>query len=153
MAGEEPKIELGPFSFRGAAARVQGRPELGSWRGPLQFALWCQRASPWWIGDMINSGEDCFGEEFGEVCGETLSTEMVSRYAAVARRVPPQNRRPALSWSAHAAVASLPHPEQRRLLAAAERNGWSSEDLRKEARKLKSGDGLPPADLGAEPEP
>jgi len=85
---------------------------------------------------MINRGEDLFGEEFGEVCGNTLSTEMVSRYASVARRVPAQNRRPALSWSAHAAVARLPPPQQRHLLAEAERQGWNSEELRKKVQQL-----------------
>ena len=70
---------------------------------------------------MINAARILYGEEFGEVCGATLSTEMVSRYASVARRVPAQNRRPSLSWSAHAAVARLPHAQQRRLLIEAER--------------------------------
>jgi len=136
MAKNEPKMGLGPFEFRPAQASVKGRPPLAEWQGPLQFALWCQRASPWWIGDMINAGEDLYGEEFGEVCGDTLSTEMVSRYASVARRVPAQNRRPALSWSAHAAVARLPHAQQRRLLAEAERQGWNSDELRKKVKKL-----------------
>ncbi len=136
MATNEPKMGLGPFEFRPAQASVKGRPPLAEWQGPLQFALWCQRASPWWIGDMINAGEDLYGEEFGEVCGDTLSTEMVSRYASVARRVPAQNRRPALSWSAHAAVARLPHPQQRRLLAEAERQGWNSDELRKKVQEF-----------------
>ena len=136
MPGNEPKIELGPFRFRPAAAAVGGKPPIDAWKGPLEFALWCQRASPWWIGDMINAGEDLYGEEFGEACGATLSTEMVSRYAAVARRVPPQNRRPALSWSAHAAVARLSHEEQRRMLALAEREGWNSDDLHKQVRDM-----------------
>jgi hypothetical protein len=127
---------LGPFQFRPADVTVKGRPPLPDWKGPLQFALWCQRASPWWIGDMINAGEDLYGEEFGEVCGDTLSTEMVSRYASVARRVPRENRRPALSWSAHAAVARLPHVQQRRILAEAEREGWNSDDLRKKVQEL-----------------
>ncbi len=135
MPSKEPEISLGPFDFRPAAVRIQGRPPLAEWQGPLQFALWCQRASPWWIGDMINSGEDLFGEEFAEVCGGTLSTEMVSRYASVARRVPARNRRPNLSWSAHAAVARLPHPLQRRMLAQAEKLGWNSDDLRKKVRE------------------
>lgn len=133
---DEPRIHLGPFEFRPASIRMSGRPALADWKGPLQFAIWCQRASPWWIGDMINSGEDIFGEEFAAVWGETLSTEMVSRYASVARRVPAQNRRPALSWSAHAAVARLTHPEQRRMLALAEKEGWNSDDLNKKVRKL-----------------
>jgi hypothetical protein len=85
---------------------------------------------------MINRGEDLYGEDFGEVCGDTLSTEMVSRYASVARRVPAQNRRAALSWSAHAAVARLPEEQQRRLLIEAEKQGWNSEELRKKVRQM-----------------
>ncbi|MBX3425385.1 MAG: hypothetical protein KF688_06875 [Pirellulales bacterium] len=155
MAANEPKIHLGPFFLRPACAVVSGKPAIDEWKGPLQFALWCQRASPWWIGDMINAGEDLFGEEFGEACGETLSTEMVSRYASVARRVPPQNRRPALSWSAHAAVARLSHEEQRRMLAAAEREGWNSDDLHKRVRdyvRRSQGDSAGAGDAGATPE-
>lgn len=133
---DEPRIHLGPFEFRPAAIRMSGKAELADWKGPLQFAIWCQRASPWWIGDMINAGEDIYGEEFAAVWGETLSTEMVSRYASVARRVPPQNRRPALSWSAHAAVARLNHAEQRRMLTLALKEGWSSDDLYKQVRDL-----------------
>jgi hypothetical protein len=136
MPQREPQIHLGPFEFRPAAIAIQGRPALEQWKGPLQFALWCQRASPWWIGDMINSGEDQFGEEFAAILGDTLSTEMVSRYASVARRVPPRNRRPKLSWSAHAAVARLPDHLQRRMLAMAEREGWNSDDLHKQVREL-----------------
>lgn len=135
MASNEPKMSLGPFDFRPASVRVRGKPDLDAWQGPLQFALWCQRASPWWIGDMINRGEELFGEEFAEVCGDTLSTEMVSRYASVARRVPAANRRAALSWSAHAAVARLPSDEQRRFLAEAEKQGWNSDDLRKKVQE------------------
>ncbi|QDS98741.1 hypothetical protein [Adhaeretor mobilis] len=133
---DEPQIQLGPFHFKPAAVRMRGKPELEEWRGPLQFALWCQRASPWWIGDMINAGEDMFGEEFGEVCGDTLSTEMVSRYASIARRVPPENRRPNLSWSAHATVARLPSAQQRRMLAEAEKRGLNSEELRKRVQAM-----------------
>ena len=139
MSSKETEMALGPFLFRPANVKVQGRPPLDLWQGPLQFALWCQRASPWWIGDMINQGEDLFGEEFAEVCGNTLSTEMVSRYASVARRVPARNRRPSLSWSAHAAVARLPHHEQRRMLVEAERQGWNSDQLRKKVQLLVKG--------------
>lgn len=136
MASKEPKMELGPFQFRPADVSIKGRPALADWEGPLQFALWCQRASPWWIGDMINRGEDLYGESFGEVCGATLSTEMVSRYASIARRVPPKNRRPALSWSAHAAVARLPVEEQKQMLIMAEEEGWNSDELRKKVREI-----------------
>ena len=133
---KDPQINLGRFHFRPAAIAMDGRPPLEEWRGPIQFALWCQRASPWWIGDLINSGEDVFGEEFAAVLGGTLSTEMVSRYASVARRVPARNRRPKLSGSAHAAVARLEDHLQRRMLALAEKEGWNSDDLHKKDREL-----------------
>jgi hypothetical protein len=108
---------------------------MGEWMGPLQFALWCQRAGPWWIGDLINAGEDHFGESFSQICEGTLSTEMLSRYASVARRVPIENRRPSLSWSSHAAVARLPVERQKQLLIDAERHGWTSDEIRAKARE------------------
>jgi hypothetical protein len=132
-----PKISVGPFHFTSVGVRISGKPDLGEWRGPLQFALWCQRAGPWWIGDLLNAGDDRFGESFSQMCEGTLSTEMLSRYASVARRVPIENRRAALSWSAHAAVARLPHDQQKRILIDAERHGWTSEELRARARATK----------------
>ena len=104
------------------------------------IALWCQRAGPWWIGDLLNAGDDRFGESFSQMCEGTLSTEMLSRYASVARRVPIENRRASLSWSAHAAVARLPHARQNRMLLDAERHGWTSDELREKAREAMKDD-------------
>jgi hypothetical protein len=132
-----PKISVGPFHFTSVGVGISGQPDLTVWRGPLQFALWCQRAGPWWIGDLLNAGDDRFGESFSQMCEGTLSTEMLNRYASVARRVPIENRRPSLSWSAHAAVARLPHDRQKRLLLDAERHGWTSDELRAKAREAK----------------
>ena len=131
-----PKISLGKFDFLPAAVKVQGKPELDQWAGPLRFALWCQRASPWWIGDLLNAGDARFGEAFSQVCEGPVSADMLQRYESVARRVPPENRHPDLSWSAHAAVARLPHDQQRRMLSLAETNGWTSEQLRVKVRDL-----------------
>jgi hypothetical protein len=135
-----PKISIGPIQFTSVGVRIAGKAELTEWRGPLQFALWCQRAGPWWIGDLLNAGEDRFGESFWQMCEGTLSTEMLNRYASVARRVPIENRVASLSWSAHAAVARLPRHLQKQLLLDAERYGWSSEELRVKAREISKKD-------------
>ena len=127
----QPKISIGKFDFLPSAVRVQGRPPLNDWAGPLQFALWCQRASPWWIGDLINAGDAGFGEAFSQVCDGCVSGDQLQRYESVARRVPPKNRRPNLSWSAHAVVARLDNDQQREMLRQAEENGWTSEELRR----------------------
>lgn len=127
---------MGPFHFTSVGVRISGKPDVAEWKGPLQFALWCQRAGPWWIGDLLNSGEDTFGESFSQMCEGAVSAEMLNRYASVARRVPIENRVASLSWSAHAAVARLPLDQQKRLLLEADRRGWTSEELRQQARGI-----------------
>lgn len=133
----KPSISLGKFEFTPVSIKISGRPAIESWAAPLQFALWCQRASPWWIGDLLNAGDAEFGEMFSQVCEGEVSAEMLQRYESVARRVPPQNRRPNLSWSAHAAVARLPSERQRQMLRRAEEEGWTSVMLQKKVRDLK----------------
>lgn len=132
----EPSVSLGKFRFLPSSVQIQGKPPIDDWAGPLQFALWCQRASPWWIGDMLNAGDAHYGEMFSQVCEGIVSAEMLQRYESVARRVPAENRRDDLSWSAHAAVARLPHDLQRKMLAKADANGWNSTQLQKEVRQL-----------------
>lgn len=134
-----PKLSVGPFHFTSVGVRIDGKPEVDHWRGPLQFALWCQRAGPWWIGDLLNAGEDDFGETFSQMCEGAISPDMVNRYAAVARKVPIENRLASQSWSAHAAVARLDRSVQRRWLLKAEKEGWSSEDLRVRVRDYLAG--------------
>jgi hypothetical protein len=129
-----PKISVGPFHFTSVGVRISGKPEIAEWKGPLQFALWCQRAGPWWIGDLLNAGEDRFGETFSQMCEGAVSAEMLNRYASISRRVPLENRRPGLSWSAHAVTARLPHDVQKNLLLQAERHGWTTDELRAKAR-------------------
>jgi hypothetical protein len=130
-----PKISVGPFHFTSVGVRISGKPDVVEWEGPLQFALWCQRAGPWWIGDLLNSGEDRFGESFSQMCEGVVSAEMLNRYASVARRVPIENRVATLSWSAHAAVARLPFNLQKQLLLEADHQGWTSDELRAKARQ------------------
>lgn len=138
---QPPEMRVGPFRFTSVGVRIDGRPSIEAWKGPLQFALWCQKAGPWWIGDLLNAGDDAFGEAFYAMCEGAVSGDQLNRYASVARRVPIRNRRPNLSWSAHAMVARLDGPGQRRLLALAEKHGWSSEELRVEARKAQGAGG------------
>lgn len=129
-----PKISLGAFDFTSTGVRITGKPDITQWKGPLQFALWCQRAGPWWIGDLLNAGEDDFGETFSQMCDGAISGDMLNRYAAVARKVPLRNREASLSWSAHAAVARLSPDLQRKFLKQAIKVGWSSEELRIKVR-------------------
>lgn len=150
-------LKLGRFDFEPCRVRVHGRPPIEEWEGPLSFALWCQRASPWWIGDLLNHGDDGFGEVFYQMCeGYGISADMIQRYKSVARRVPPSNRKPSLSWSAHAVVARLPIEKQKNALDEAERRGWTSDELRRylqsQAKKTNTEpDDIPPTDAKDQP--
>jgi hypothetical protein len=133
---DEPGMTLGPFRFTPTQLLVDGTgPPLEEWAGPLRFALWCQQGAPWWIGDLLNAGDARFGEMFSQVCEGNISADQLQRYESVARRVPPENRRPGLSWSAHAAVARLPHSLQRQMLDRAEQAGWTSAILQRKVRE------------------
>ncbi|MFH5802524.1 hypothetical protein [Alienimonas sp. DA493] len=134
MNQEPDTLPLGPFRFGPAEVRIAGRPTVEAFAGPLRFALWCQKGAAWWIGDLLNAGDERFGEMFSQVCEGQISASLLQRYESVARRVPRENRRPNLSWSCHAAVARLPGASQRRLLAKAEEYGWNSSVLARRAR-------------------
>lgn len=136
----QPSLRIGSFQLYPTAIKIEGRPAVDEWLAPLTFAIWVQRASPWWIGDLLNAGDARFGEAFSQACEGIVSADMLQRYEAVARKVPAENRRPNLSWSAHAAVARLPREKQREMLALAEKHGWSSTDLRVRVRASLRGE-------------
>jgi hypothetical protein len=85
---------------------------------------------------MLIAGDAQFGESFSQACEGLVSADQLQRYESVARRVPSHVRNDQLSWSAHAAVARLPHTMQKSMLDAALKNGWTSEVLRKKVREL-----------------
>ncbi len=157
---DEPAMTLGPFRFSPTALAIRSGAEapIESWAAPLHFSLWCQQGAPWWIGDLLNAGDARFGEMFSQVCQGSVSADQLQRYESVARRVPPENRRPGLSWSAHAAVARLPHTLQRTMLERAERSGWTSVVLQRKVRaeierRRRMGQALSDESAGAADEP
>ena len=129
-------IRLGKFEFQPTSLAIDGQPPIEQWAAPLRFALWCQKASPWWIGDILNAGDAHFGEMFSQLCEGIVSAEMLQRYESVARRVPAENRREGLSWSAHSVAARLDPQPQRELLKQADQQGWTTEQIRKKAQVL-----------------
>jgi hypothetical protein len=63
----------------------------------------------------------------------------LTNWSYVARKVPPQNRDPDLSWSHHRAVAALDPPAQKVLLREAKAAGWTKAQLEREAKAEKTG--------------
>lgn len=102
-----------------------------------------QRSHLWWIGDWFVYGEDQFGDNaYQEVPG--YASETVRNAVWLAKRFPPEHRRPELSFSYHQAVASteIPPLTANKLLDQAVEEGWN----RRELREAAQGNGRPRED-------
>jgi hypothetical protein len=104
----------------------------------------------WGLGDAINFGERVYGEMYAQAVDATkLSESTLQGYAYVARRIPRSRRRPGLSFSHHAEVASLAPQERERWLDRAEAEKLSVAVLRElKHRKLPTSASSQP-DCGA----
>lgn len=132
-------MKLGDFDLTETGLKVRGLPPITAWESPLLFAIWAQKHSPWWIGDLVVFAEARFGDDFYSLLefSSGVSTGMIDRYAAVARKVPPSRRRKELSWTHHREVANLPPKEADEILDKACREGLTSIDVREMVKKRR----------------
>lgn len=123
-------ITIGKISLDHLGA-IPGGASLQDFAKSFQFAAWCQRSSPFWIGDLLVEAELRFGDEIYNELGGSWSVEAIDRWVGVARNVPRSLRVAGLSWSHHAAVSRVPMPWKRELLLEAKAKSWTSTELRK----------------------
>lgn len=106
------------------------------------------RAAPWWIGDWLNYGERKFGEMYTQALDVTSKAyQTLANRKYVAGVFPMSKRRAKLSFSHHAAVASLVRHDPslvNMILDEAEHMGHSEKDVRAEAKKARMELGLDP---------
>jgi hypothetical protein len=88
-------------------------------------------AMPWWVGDWQIAGEK-FGEEAAQALGDHYAPETMQVYKSVCKSIPLERRRPALSFRHHQQLTGLRPNEQDQLLDLAEKNEWSSRELKAE---------------------
>lgn len=105
----------------------------------FSFAVWAQKNAAWWIGDMVVQALERYGDDaFDMLEVPPHLVDACERWRAVAAKVPPENRREDVSWSAHAAVAGLPASEQRYVLARAADGVLNLREVQDLARKRKA---------------
>jgi hypothetical protein len=116
-------------------------------RGPLEYPEWLAagnqlgkigRATGWWIGDWLRYGAQRWGEKYRDAARITgYDTATLRNLAWVASEFPLSRRRDKLTWSHHAAVASLPPADQDFWLDTALLEKMSVSDLRGEVRAAR----------------
>jgi hypothetical protein len=93
------------------------------------------RCSQWWLGDWINYGNERFGERYTRAMKLTgYDVQSLMNMVYVASRFDISRRRENLSWSHHAALASLDAVSQEHWLDRAGSDKLSVADLRAELR-------------------
>ncbi|UFQ18656.1 MULTISPECIES: LmbU family transcriptional regulator [Streptomyces] len=97
-------------------------------------------SSSWWLGDWLVYGKDHYRDRYERgVRAAGLQYQTLRNYAWVSRRFALDRRRSALSFQHHAELASLPAEEQEQWLDRAERQGWSTKQLRRAMRVARGG--------------
>lgn len=144
-----------------AQAGAEWNPNALVLPGDLSFEQWEQvgatlstmeRGVNWWIGDWLNYGERAYGEKYAQAVEETgKRRQTLMNLASVAGRIPPDERRPDLSWSAHRAVAYLEPADRERLLDEAESKGWGSREL-EDAVRNQTTKAIPPVPSATAPD-
>jgi hypothetical protein len=106
--------------------------EQGRWLGAIG------RASAWWIGDWIRYGSARYGDKYVAAAHVTgYDVQSLMNMAYVSSHFEVERRRPGLSFSHHAELASLAPEDQELWLDRAEAGGWSVRVLRAELRKAR----------------
>lgn len=95
-----------------------------------------QESLPYWVGDMLNYGEDHFANRYEQVVELTDYVKgTIHNIMWVCRHVPPANRG-IMPFSHTAAVAKMPSEEQKVMLERGRDEGLTQSEF----RKLVSGD-------------
>lgn len=96
----------------------------------FRFAMWANRSSQFWLGDMLLEGLRRFGDDFYQhIDAPESAFNHLERCRAISAKVPPENRNPFLSWTHHAFVATLPPGKQKAALAHAEEDGLNTSEF------------------------
>lgn len=85
----------------------------------------------WWLGDILNRGEELFGEKYAQAMeSTTMSYKSLANVCYVSKRFRPEERRESLSWSHHKCVAPVDNKKKRQqLLKMAEKDDISVKSL------------------------
>jgi hypothetical protein len=115
--------------------------EFEQWLTCGQALIEIEGAVQWWLGDWWSYGEHGYGDrvkalEEGSLGDRSFGT--LRTYGWVANKVPTSIRIDALTFAHHQHVAPLPPDQQREWLTRAEKEGWSSNELKSAIARAKA---------------
>ena len=146
---KKPKAALFPSWCRPTRTTLEiEKPQItfADFQEAFNAAEDANKGHQWWIGDLLNLGEQLLPEEYAQVLDPVEeiereeSGESYRQYQQVAFRIKPGRRLPDLSFSHHQAVAyGMTEEEQDEWLARASKERWSVDRLRKKIKRAREG--------------
>lgn len=135
----EAVAQHGPFMLMPAGVITTGQPTYDEWFAAMTWVQQVEKASPFWIGDLLSFGEAAYGEKYSQAVEATgHKASYLMNVASVASKIPVERRHPDLSFAHHQDVAALPEAEQEQWLDKAQEEDWTSKDLRNHIRVSKA---------------
>lgn len=139
---DQKPLSVGNFRLRARSVTIQGRPGEAETKGAIEFALACEDASPYWVGDLLAyAKERGFWDQAMEVIAEKgVTPNQAYKKHYVATHVGERARKVSPSYTHSEVVAKLPEAEQVDLLGRAADNRWSVAETARHVRLAKSKD-------------
>jgi hypothetical protein len=136
---EQIVAQHGPFVLLVSGVVVTGNPTYEEWNAAAVWVQQVEKASPFWIGDLLAYGEAMYGEKYAQAIEATgHKVGYLMNVASVAAKIPAARRHPDLSFSHHQEVAALPEQQQNEWLDKAEVENWTSKELRNQIHVAKA---------------
>lgn len=138
----------GPFDLTKTGAVPHGEPTYDEWQAAFEWAQKVEKASPFWIGDLLT-----YGDRFGEMASQVLeathyAVQTCKNAKHTCKMIPPDRRRPGVPFAHHQEVAALKTvEEQDHWLEKCEAEGLTRDELRVQIKSAKSIEAGHPVDL------
>ena len=122
-------ITSGSFEFTPTGVVATGTPDIKDWQGAYKKIKLFAHCIHWIIGDMLNYGQEHYGEEFSQVLDEyDWGTIKNDKY--ICGRIPYGERNENLSFEHHKAVAPFDPSVRSRLIQRADKEMLSVRQFR-----------------------
>lgn len=126
-------IVISSFSLQKSGVVPIGNPTFEQWETVLDFVQKSEQAVHFWIGDLLNYGENNWGEMYTQAIDVTnFDYGTLANDKSVSKSVPIENRKSDLSFEHHKIVAKLEPEEQEKWLEKAVEEHMTVRDLRRE---------------------
>ena len=130
------------YDLRDSRVFVNRPPKnFKEWESGINVVAAMRKNNPCWIGDMLNLGQDTFGEKYTQVLDAFgyHNEQVINNYKSVMKRVPATVRRTNLFMGHYRHVTGYDSKDQKRVLAWCDKLGLNTLEFKRGINLVKDG--------------